>query len=397
MDNHEQSVIDVNPFFVYIFGFFIAIIVYQFDWSYLYPSLSFELMGFLIFTFIVSAALGVYIHKKKILRFNNFPNKLNVNKLVILITIGYILNFAYSGRVPLFAISSNIEGVNYVDFGIPTFYVVLATFTSFLTVYLFKCYLVEKKRRFLFLCVYLMFFPLLVFNRGAILINLSSIFFVYLFSYKKNRLKIYLKLLIIVIAILMGFGFLGNIRTKNQMGKENSVDLNEVMMDMGEAKPNFVNSPIPKEYFWSYLYIASPLANLQTNVDHQKVDYSIANFLQYINGELNFDFISQRISSIFNVEKPENVRIAPWLTVCTVYATSYSYFGWFGMIITFLFLMAVTFIYLLIIKTNNPYFTTSIAILCTFFLFCIFDNMFFFSGLSFQLVYPILLSLKFKQ
>lgn len=396
MLSKKSGVADVNPFFIYILGFSLALIVYQLNWSYMYPDLSFSLICFLIATFIISGAMGVYIHQKGILQFHNYNNKLNVNFWVSAITIGYILNFAYAGRIPLFAIVNNDPDVNYFEFGIPTFYVIVATFTSFFTVYLFKCYVVEKKKKYLFLCIYLLMFPLLVFNRGAILINLSSIFFVYLFSYKKNKIKIYLWLVAIVFAILMGFGILGNIRTSNQMGKDGSSDLNEVMLNLGEAKPGFVNSSIPKEYFWSYLYIASPLANLENNIDHKEVNYSFSNFLQYLNGELNFDFISKRISAIFGIEKPDNILIAPWLTVCTVYSTSYSYFGWWGMSITFLFLMTVVFLYLLIIKPNNPYFSTSVAILCTFLLFCIFDNMFFFSGLSFQLVYPVLLSLKFK-
>src|SRR5437588_3685889 len=169
------------------------------------------------------------------------------------------------------------------------------------------------------------------------------------------------------------------------------------MLNIGEAKPDFVNSSIPKEYFWSYLYISSPLANLQVNINDQKPDYSVSKVFQYINGELNFDFISKRIFSIFSVGKPDNTLIAPFLTVGTVYSTSYTYLGWWGMSVTFLFLMSVTFCYLLIMKPGNPYFSTGVAILNTFLLFCIFDNMFFFSGLSFQLVYPILFSLKFKK
>jgi hypothetical protein len=197
-----------------------------------------------------------------------------------------------------------------------------------------------------------------------------------------------------VLAILIGFGVLGNVRSSQA---ESTTDLNDVILNIGEAKPDFVDSAIPKEYFWSYLYIASPLANLQLNVDERQPDYSVSNALQYVNGELNFDFISKRIFAHYNITKPDNLLIAPFLTVGTVYSTSYSYLGWCGMSVTFLFLMAMTFLYLLIMKPQNPYFSTGLAILNTFLLFCIFDNMFAFSPLSFQLVYPIVMSLKFKK
>jgi hypothetical protein len=396
MDSKKASVADVNPFFIYILGFSMALIVYQLDWSYLFPDLSFSLLTFLLLTFIISGIIGLYVHRKGILRFYEYPNKLNVNWWTFAITVGYILNFAYARQIPFLSIINN-DDINYFDFGIPTFYVIVSTFTSFFTVYLFKCYIVEKKKKYLFLCIYLFIFPILVFNRGEVLLNLSSIFFIYLFSYKKNKVKIYFKVLAIVLIVLIGFGMLGNLRTSNQIDKNKTQEMSEIMLNLGQAKPDFIKSSIPKTYFWSYLYISSPLANLQINVNQQKPDYSLSRVLQYVNGELNFDFISKRIFSIFNLTKPDNILIAPFLTVGTTYSTSYSYLGWWGMSMTFLFLMAVTLIYLLIMKPQNPYFSTGLAILNTFLLFSIFDNMFFFSGLSFQLVYPILLSLKLKK
>ncbi|HVW14768.1 MAG TPA: O-antigen polymerase [Mucilaginibacter sp.] len=396
MDKKIKSVADVNPFFTYIIGFTIALIIYQLDWSYLFPSLTLSLVSFLILTFVISGFIGLYVHRKGILKNYEYVNKLNVNWIVLAITISYILNFIYAKQIPLFSIANNAD-IDYREFGIPTFYVILATFTSFFTVYLFKCYIVEKKRKYLFLCLYLFIFPILIFTRGAVLLNLSSIFFLYLFSYKKNKIKIYLSIVAIIFTVLIGFGVLGNIRTSNQIDKGQTQELSEIMLNLAEAKPSFVNSPVPKAYFWSYLYISSPLANLQININEQKPTYNLPSVLQYVNSELNFDFISKRIFAFFNVQKRDNTLIAPFLTVGTVYSTSYTYLGWWGMSITFLFMMGVSFCYLIIIRPQNPYFSTALAMLNTLLLFCIFDNMMNFSGMSFQLVYPILLSLKFKK
>lgn len=387
---------DVNPFFTYIVGFTLALLMYQLDWSYLFPSLTLSLVFFLIITFVISGFIGLYVQRKGVLKNYEYINKLNVNWIVLGITIGYILNFIYAGQIPLFSITNNVD-IDYQEFGIPTFYVILATFTSFFTVYLFKCYVVEKKKKYLFLCLYLLVFPILIFTRGTVLLDISSIFFVYLFSYKKNKIKIYLWIVAIILVVLIGFGMLGNIRTSNQIDKGQTQELSEIMLNLAEAKPSFVNSAVPKAYFWSYLYISSPLANLQINVNEQKPVYSLPTALQYANSELNFDFISKRVSTVFNVRKPDNTLIAPFLTVGTVYSTSYTYLGWWGMSITFLFLMSISFCYLIVIKPQNPYFSTALAMLNTLILFCIFDNMMSFSGMSFQLVYPILLSLKFKK
>jgi hypothetical protein len=396
MERKPTTNADVNPFFTYIIGFTIALVIYQLDWSYLFPSLTFSLVSFLILTFVFSGIIGLYIQRRGLLKNHEYVNKLNVNWIVAAITVSYILNFIYAGQIPLFSIANNAD-IDYREFGIPTFYVILATFTSFFTVYLFKCYLVEKKRKYLFFCLYLFIFPILIFTRGAVLINLSSIFFLYLFSYKRNKLKIYLSIIAIIFTVLIGFGVLGNIRTSNQIDKDQTQELSDIMLNLAEAKPAFVNSPVPKAYFWSYLYIASPMANLQLNINEQKPKYDLPNILAYVNGELNFDFITKRIFSIVNVQKPDNTLIAPFLTVSTLYSTSYTYLGWWGMSVTFIFLMGVSFCYLAIIKPQNPYFSTALAILNTMLLFCIFDNMWNFSGMSFQLIYPILLSLKFKK
>ena len=309
---------DVNPFFTYIVGFTLALLMYQLDWSYLFPSLTLSLVFFLIITFVISGFIGLYVQRKGVLKNYEYINKLNVNWIVLGITIGYILNFIYAGQIPLFSITNNVD-IDYQEFGIPTFYVILATFTSFFTVYLFKCYVVEKKKKYLFLCLYLLVFPILIFTRGTVLLDISSIFFVYLFSYKKNKIKIYLWIVAIILVVLIGFGMLGNIRTSNQIDKGQTQELSEIMLNLAEAKPSFVNSAVPKAYFWSYLYISSPLANLQINVNEQKPVYSLPTALQYANSELNFDFISKRVSTVFNVRKPDNTLIAPFLTGGTDY------------------------------------------------------------------------------
>ncbi len=66
-----------------------------------------------------------------------------------------------------------------------------------------------------------------------------------------------------MVVLLYFFGVLGNYR----MVKSSS---NEYFMEVAEATDSFRNSRIPKEYFWSYIYISSPLANLQNNINENR-------------------------------------------------------------------------------------------------------------------------------
>jgi len=397
MDKEFNNAIDVNPFFIYIGGFTLALLMYQLDWSYLYPDLSWGLVLFLLVSFFISALIGIFIYKKGILRFAVHPNTLSSGVIITCISLGYALEFIYAHQIPLLTILHNGE-VDYQTFGIPTFHVLLVTFTGFYTVYLFYSYIAEKRRKYLFYCILLFVFPILEFSRGTILLNMSSIFFVYLFSLQMNKLKVYLKIFVITILLLMGFGILGNLRNSNQLGISGSVDLNDVMLTIGKAKPSFEESGVPKAYFWSYLYISSPLANLQNNINNTaNIKYDLPTFGEYLNSEVNFDFISNRVDALLDLKKRDNNLVANFLTVGTIYSTSYSYLGWIGMSITFFALMLLSLFYMALIRTSSPYFVAAIAILDTIVLFSLFDNMISFTGLSFQLVYPVLLSIKFKK
>lgn len=388
--------LDVNPFFTYIIGFSIALFVYTFDWSYLYPPLSTPLKLFFSLSFIISFTLGCFFVKKKYFIYRPCQNTLNVKILYSFIILGFLAEFAHAGAIPFFAIISG-SGFDYAAFGIPTFHVILITFTGFFTIQLFNIYMSTNEKKYLWLCLSLFIFPILIFSRGTFLLNLSSITFVYLFSTNRNKLKIYLSFSVIVMIILLLFGVLGNIRTENQ--KSGTIDdVNELILLMGDAKPSFEYSSIPREYFWAYLYISSPLANLQLNIDtNQEYKYSVKNFLLYVNTQLNFDFISKRINSTLGWEPLEINMIAEYWVVATAFSYSYSYLGWLGIVLTFCFIMTVSFVYLILLRPSNPYFATGLAILNTMLLFCIFDNMFTFSGLSFQLIYPLLLQFKLRQ
>src|ERR1700679_1787543 len=108
-----KAVIDVNPFFTYIAGFLLALIVYQLDWSYLFPPISFSLFFFIIITFLKGGAIGFYLPKKKVLRFYNHDNKLNVKLWVLAITVGFIFEFIYARNIPFLSILNKNVDIEY--------------------------------------------------------------------------------------------------------------------------------------------------------------------------------------------------------------------------------------------------------------------------------------------
>lgn len=308
-----------------------------------------------------------------------------------------MINFAYQGSIPLFSIVNMVTQDNYGTFGVPSFAVLISTLGSFVTSYFFYTYLVTKEKKYLYGSLYLFIFPIMIFTRGTILLNLSNMLFVYLFTVQRNKARIYVRISVILLVVLLVFGYAGNLRTSNQQSKEDSSASRKIMLELGKAKPAFVNASIPLEFFWSYIYISSPLANLQENINTMNVKYSVQSVFKYLNYNLVFDSISNRLGEIMDVKKPENNLIAPYLTVGTIYAGSYTGLGWVGMAVTFCFLMLIAFFYVAVLKPENPYYTVGLSVLNTIMLFNLFDNMISFTALSLQLIYPLLFTLKFKR
>src|SRR5690606_5244939 len=98
----------------------------------------------------------------------------------------------------------------------------------------------------------------------------------------------------------------------------------QVIVNMAGGTKEFRNSIIPNEYFWAYLYISSPTANLQNSINVvDKVDYDFLRLTLY---EFTPRKISQFLVEIFNVKEPiEPVLIVDWLNMSGVYGNSYLY------------------------------------------------------------------------
>jgi hypothetical protein len=371
-----------NPYIVYAFGFLLTLVIYTFQWSGLYPPLSFQLFFFITITALFSLLTGLVVHKTNYASYTKISySAKTLWAVTTTILAGYFIECAYMGTIPLMAII-NGSNYDYTTFGIPTFHVILVTFNSFWSVFVFHNYLSSRKKHLL-LCYGLCLFPaFLIFNRGMLLLNLASGLFVLLMSARRVR-RMILLMLFFVIGILFLFGLAGNIRITQ--GKS----INDVILNLGEATDKFRESDIPKEFFWSYLYITSPLANVQETINkHDISSFSLRKFGTFANKSFLPDFISKR--NIYFTEPIEHVdQISVGFTVGTVYGTSYAYLGWWGMYIMYFFLLLFNLFVIVVLSKNSIFFVTGIAILDCIMLFSIFDNMFAFSGLSMQLFYPL--------
>lgn len=376
----------INPYSCYIISFITALIAYQFGWSNLYPSLEWPLILFLVITLLIHLFLSFYWAKNNSLKINPVTVSTKPLYVTVFIYCLWAIEFIYEGGVPLLKILLG-KPYDYRLFGVPSLHVFIVTFSSFYTIYLFHLFIVQRKQSDFILYLINSFAALLIFNRGMFLFNLSGSLIVFLFTIRKFSYGKSLLAIVTLPIIFYLFGVLGNVRVSFEAKREYDDTL---FLDIGRANENFRESVIPNEFFWSYVYITSPLANLQTNIHSEiKSEVSSKQWFGFLSNEFIFDFISKRTNRLFGIQAIEESRIEGPFNVSTVYSRSYSYFGWIGIAIMALFVLILPLLYKRVLG-NNDYAPTGIAILCTMYLFLVFDNTIRFTGLGFQLAYPIL-------
>jgi len=380
----------INPHICYAVSFSIALSLYLPGWSDLYPPLSLELSLFLLLTIFVHTLAGIWLGSKRVHVFQRLDNRHAFGPMVVtmfLYTL-WLAEFYYAGGVPFFKILM-MSPYDYKLFGIPTLHVFVVTFSSFYTLYLFHIYL--SKRSFLILVLYAvnLMAALLIYNRGMLLFNLSASVFLFVMREGRVSLKHGVLGITAIVFILYLFGVLGSLRVSNESQKSYS---NEGFLETGHASQAFLDSAVPPEFFWTYMYTTSPLANLQKNVAvNEPPPFGLGTFFGWLNNEILFDFISKRIN-VYRGKKPLKEYTLPGpFNVSTIYSGSFSYFGWWGLILMGIVILLIPTLFLKILPPASPFFLTAFAILSTLFLFMIFDNTISFTGLSFSLVYPVLL------
>lgn len=379
----------ISPFICYSVSFLVVMLVYSLGWSDLYPGLSVALVIFLALTIAINILFHWLYTKKQRVVFRKLEvERLPVVGTTIFIFILWAIEFIYEGGIPLLKILLHLP-YNYRLFGVPSLHVFIVTFSSFFTVYLFHLYLSNRSKQVLILFLVNLSAALLIYSRAMLFFNLTGSMVVFLLSLKKLPYGKMAIIIVVLIPMLFLFGVLGSLRVSREAHEPYN---NENFMDTGKATETFRQSAIPKEYFWTYIYVTSPLANLQFNVDHWTPPSTTPSSLLWVAVyECLPDFIAKRIVPFHGMAHPKDYRIRTSFNVSTVYSRAYSYSGWGGLIFMSVFSIIFPWSFLRVLNQQSDFFITGWAILCTMYFFQSYDNTFRFTGLSFQLAYPVVL------
>jgi hypothetical protein len=374
-----------NPFYIFCIAFFLSILLYQIGWCEIFPPLSLGLILFLTATFFLFIFIGRKSFKKSLcpLHFNTKNQCLSDKIFLIIILLG-ITNVLYMGYLPVLDRSHN-----YREFGMPVIDPIFNTLSIFFSVILFHQFLDTRKKRFLIYFLFILIIQIIFFRRSTIVwILVSSAFFYILYRQRVSLSIIVLGIIAIPFASYF-FGLYGNTRS--------NLTSSFVMNDLG-ASETFKNSKISYNHYMTYLYITSPLANLQKNIDQKKSEYTPEDVKSFVFYSLIPESFTLRLEKPFHLVQPSCYLISPNLIVGTFYMVAFYTLGWLGMVIITLILFLIILLCSYIIKRWRTFESATLSILCTTVSLLIFSN--FLNRLDAILmlfVYPVIFHLLYKK
>lgn len=374
-----------NPFIIYGIIFSLVCVSYELPFSNLYPNISTKMIVFILSVIITALLIGVLKNKEIKVRSKENENEEKYKsslKIIILILFIYFLGFLYSKQIPLLT-----KGSVYLEYkGLPYVHVAIFNFNIYYSLYMFYKFLKYKKRS-IFIQYLILYIPgILIVSRGLLMnIFLGSIFLYFICKGIKVTKKKVIIVALISVVFMYFFGVFGNLRSGPEPREATN---SNYIMDVGGATSQFRESIIPKEFFWTYIYLSSPLANFQLNVNnYNNFQYNSNNFMLFLKEDILPDSISKRLGK---TDRNRVYLITPQLNVGTMFMNSYVDFGMIGSVLVFINFIVFYLIYIKLLKRNTVYYQIGIAMLCTLSVLSVFNNMLVFIGMSLQLIYPLI-------
>ena len=351
----------VNPFFLYCLAFSVAIVVYLFGWSKIFPPLSANLILFFALTFILVIMAGIYLNKKGPNIMNHLPFISFFTEIVFcsILFLG-LLNVLYMGYLPIADRSHD-----YREFGMPVIDPLFNTLSIFFSVFMIHSFLDTRGKKYLLYFLIIVILQIILFRRSTIIWIFTSSAFLYVLFKKKINLLLLVAAIILIPFFSYCFGMYGNERS--------NLSKTFVLDDLG-ASERFKNTGLSYNHYMTYLYLSSPLANLQKNIDERTVDLNKDDFKSFLFYCLIPESITLRLEKPLHMTKPECNLISTNLIVGSIYMVAYFVLGWKGMIIMFIYLILFIMLCLFVIKKCRSFSMEVYSILSAFVCLLIFTN-----------------------
>ncbi len=384
-----------NPYVVYVLAFGGALVLYSSSSSSILPEIENNVYGLIVLSMFISILFAgllrgklkyAVIRSEKIIKYNSEKSHIIIYFALLLA----VVEIAVYPMTP-FYLALIGEGGNHkeyiVGYGIKTIhaFIIMLSQVAFiqgvneLTIKAWRIRPILSIAGSLLIMV-------VFFSRGAIAICVLSGFFLYVSRLHRIRARKLVILFTMILGAIYLFGVFGNVRIGDK----------EYILDIGGANKEIFSKIVPSEYFWAYIYLESPLGNLQRE----------ASALENVNSDVNLDkvffidvvpdVLSKRVSNVKEKWEQERKLVNNALTAGTMYARALHYAGYQGALIVFFWLSFIIYFSVILSLRSGIFGGTILALTNTLAFLCLFTNPVVFSSIIGPIFISWLLSLVFR-
>ena len=364
----------LNPYFAFALVWIVLLVFHLFNFNTRFPQAPIELILFALITSAISIACG-FLYKRKIRSIqlsNDEINEKPTTKLLILSVVIFAIAVVKLRSIPIISVLQG-DASAYMSFGITTLSpfghmcaMAVAALSSVKLLY------GRNKKMKIWNAINLgvaLFTFVLAYSRGMFL--LSVLIFVAVFA-SRHRFTFGTFMALIIVGLLAAFAFniFGNVRQGYAWN-----DSSYLMSLSGFNKQYSGLS----HFSWAIAYFDTPFGNLAYNVQKGINEYDFMGLIS----QLLPDFLSKRIW-------PDYVGgfelVVPQLTVSSMFAGGFRYFGVIGMYAQYFEMILVTFFVSTIAKNNKMTFITVSSFLTVLLFLSFFVNTITYSGFFFPII-----------
>lgn len=365
----------------------LVLTLYPLGWSRLAGPLNWSTAVFLAAVAVVFLVLALRVPT----RFRPAPSHPLSLTLLAVVLAYFIAAYLVNGGVPVVQIALG-RPYDLYGFGIPHLHVVMLTLTGYLGVRSFRRFLENRERLALASLIVVVFLLGSIANRSAVSFLVVACVYVYLRSRRLTRRH----LAVLVAAAVVGlyaFGWFGNLRLSYQLEQitQTAASGDEILRVAG-ASQSFIDSGLSPSFLWGYTYLVSPVANLNEAIGAATgwcgPHCDLAGLGTY---EFLPDVVALKVGTALDLVPFDKSAfiISPSLTASTTFGSAVGYAGLLGASLMVLVLIAVS-LAVVRLSRGSDVREEALAILATFLFFGFFENMWSYSALSLQLVFPLL-------
>jgi hypothetical protein len=376
----------LSPFMAMPAWIVLVLALYPLGWSRLAAPLRWPTVVFLIAVAVVFVVLAIRVP----VSYRNTRAPALSLTLLGLVTVYFVAAYVVNGGVPVLQIALG-QPYELYGFGIPRLHVLMLTLTGYLAVRAFRLVLESHDRLALGSLVWLVLLLGSIANRSA----LSFLGFACLVIYLRARPLTRRHFAVLAVLGALGlyvFGWFGNLRLGYQLEQltQTAASGDEILRVAG-ASDRFVDTGLSPAFLWGYTYLVSPVANLNEAFAHAA---SAAGGGSDVAGLLTFellpDVLALKIAALCDLVPFDKsvFIISPSLTASTAFGSAVGYAGILGAaaVATLLAVVAVAVVRLL---KGSEVSEEGLALLAALLFFSFFENMWSYSALSVQLVFPL--------